>query len=288
MRWCAILLMIAVPYGSALSQQDVKFPAAPSTRIANTGEVEAVFTLPPNAGQKVPAVVIIHTRGGYNAGHSELYAAPLRQIGIATLDVILSRYSLRAHPPSDFVPHAFGALKYLLSHPRIDSSRIGIMGMSLGGILAIYTASEILASEHLGGTPVRYVAHAGLYPVCNIHERVIRGQQKRLLNAYDKFTGAPVLLLAGGKDQYDDPDSCQQFIAALPAVAKSHFSLIYYADATHGWDQGRNNRVYTPSACKGRGCDVDYVSDLVTTGKARESVVDFFASKLVVSQKNQK
>lgn len=171
------ILVFSVLSSGALSQQEVTFPQVPSERLPvwrGYGEqVEAVLSLPPDSAGKVPAVVLIHSAGGYDHAHYEFYGAALRQAGIATLGLILFRVPSRTHLPADLVPHAFGALKYLATHPRIDPDRIGITGFSLGGILAMYTASSMLAAEHLGTGP-RFAAHVPVYPVCWIQRSCSR------------------------------------------------------------------------------------------------------------------
>jgi len=271
----------------ALAQQEVTFPQVPSERLPvwrGYGEqVTAILSLPPETTEKIPAIVLIHTRGGYDHGHYEFYGAPLRQEGFATLELILFRVN-PTHLPSDLVPHAFGALKYLASHPRIDPNRIGILGFSLGGILAMYTASEVLATEHLGSTP-RFAAHVPVYPTCWIHEGVARGRerQKRLANVYTKLTGAPIHILAGGKDQWDDPDTCQKFIEALTPDARRSILLTYYPDATHTWDKPSSSH-FSPQACKGRGCQVRNIYDPEIAQKGRQVVIEFFTSALLRTQ----
>ncbi len=290
-RFLATFLVFTALSSGALSQQEVTFPQAPSERFPlwrGYGEqVTAILSLPPDAAGKVPAVVLIHTYGGYDAAHYEFYGAPLRQAGFATLELILYRVGRPTHLPSDLVPHAFGALKYLASHPRIDPNRIGILGFSLGGILAMYTASDVLATEHLGTGGPRFAAHMPFYPACWIHEEVARGTErtKRLANAYARLTGAPVHILAGGKDRWDDPDTCQKFLEALTPDARKSVVLTFFPDATHVWDvRGPRRRISGPAACKGRGCEVEVVYDPEIAQKGRQVVVEFFTSNLLRAQ----
>jgi dienelactone hydrolase len=270
------------------SPQEVTFPQAPSERLPiwrGYGEqVNAILTLPPNTTGKVPAVVMIHTNGGYDPAHYDFYGTALRASGIATLGLILFR-SGGTNQPSNIVPHAFGALKYLASRPEIDSNRIAIMGFSLGGILAVYTASDMLASEHMGGGP-KFAAHVAFYPLCWLHEEIARGtpRTKRFANAYAKLTSAPLHILAGGKDQYDDPDSCQRFLESLAPDARKSVALTYYPDATHGWDNGGTRRYFDAAACKGRGCDVNDVSDQATAQKGKLVAIEILTSTLLRGQ----
>jgi dienelactone hydrolase len=287
----AWILVLWVLSSGALSQQAVTFPQAPSERLPvwrGYGEqVEAVLTLPSDSAGRVPAVVLIHAAGSYNHAHYEFYGAALRQAGIATLGVILFRAPSRTHVPTDLVPHAFGALKYLATHPRIDPDRIGITGFSLGGILAMYTASSMLAAEHLGTGP-RFAAHVPVYPVCRIHEEVARNAErlKRIANAYANLTGAPVHILAGGRDQLEDPDSCQKFLDALSPEARKFVALTVYPNATHNWDVGRDYRYFDRGGCNGKGCQVDVVSSVDVAQKGRQFMVDFFVSNLRRSKPN--
>jgi len=284
-------VLFSVLSSGVLAQQVVTFPQIPSERLPTWrgygDQVEAILSLPSNTAGKVPAVVLIHSAEGYDSSQYEYYGTALREAGIATLGVILFQSGFRGHVPSDLVPHAFGALKYLAAHPRIDPTRIGIVGFSLGGILAMYTASDMLATEHLGKGP-RFAAHVPVYPVCWIHEGVARGaaRQKRIANAYSKLTGAPVHILAGGKDQLDDPDGCQKFLDALSPEARKSVTLTVYPDATHHWDAGRSYRYFDRAGCRGLGCEVDVVSSGDVALKARQTMVEFFVSKLRNSKQN--
>lgn len=288
-RCLASFVICTVLCSGALAQQAVSFPQAPSERLPvwrGYGErVEAILHLPAGSAERVPAVAFIHGAAGYDSAQYEFYSTALRKAGFATLGLVLFRTPSSTHLPSDLVPHAFGALKYLASHPRIDPDRIGIMGLSMGGILAMYTASSMFAAEHLGSGP-RFAAHVPVYPVCWIHEEIARGSErtKKLANAYASLTGAPVHILAGGKDQYDDPDGCQKFLAALASEVRNSVTLTFYPDATHSWDLGRSYRYFAQTACKGRGCQVDVVSDPDTAHKGRQLVVEFFSSKLLRPQ----
>lgn len=290
LRLLAGFLVLTALCSNAFSEQEVTFPTVPSERLPHAGQVEAILTLPPKAVGKVPAVVLIHAGVGFlGSDHYEYYGVPLREVGIATLGLILFRAGSRpfqSHVPSDFLPHAFGALKYLAAHPNIDADRIGIMGFSLGGVLSMYTASASLASEHLGSSGPKFAAHVPIYPACWLHEANARGSRKlKMAGAYASLTGAAVHILAGAKDQHDDPDTCQKFIEALSPVARKSVALTIFPQATHVWDVGRSYRYFDRQACKGKGCDVDVVFDRDATQKGRQVVVEFFSSILLGAEK---
>ncbi|HEX7055211.1 MAG TPA: prolyl oligopeptidase family serine peptidase [Burkholderiales bacterium] len=282
MRRIAVLLACALAVPAAQAQKEVEFPTAPTARFGAEDSVEAILTLPGNASGKVPAVVLIHNAGGYDPAHYEFYAAPLRAAGIATLGLILSRAPSQ-RMPSVWIPHVYGAYKFLAAQPEIDAARIGVMGMSLGGLLSLYTASELFTREHLGDGP-RFAAHAALYPVCWVHEAIANGSAARrnraMAGAYDRLTGAPQLVLAGARDDDDAPDSCEKFLAALSAEARRNVTLHVFPDATHLWDQGPDRRYYDP-ICRGGGCQVTVRYDPAIALQGRDMVVEFFSRHLV-------
>lgn len=289
-RSVAGIVLAAMLSSNAFSQQAVTFPTVPSERLPYAGQVEAILTLPPKGEGKVPAVVLIHAGGGFpGSDHYEYYGVSLREAGIATLGLILFRAGSRpfqSHVPSDFLPHAFGALKYLAAHPNIDAGRIGIMGFSLGGILSMYTASGPLASEHLGSNGQRFAAHVPIYPACWVHEANALGSRKlKMAGAYVSLTGAPVHILAGAKDRHDDPDTCQKFVDALSPADRKSIALTVFPNATHVWDVGRSYRYFDRFACKGKGCDIDVVFDSDAAQRGRQIVVEFFTSNLIRAEK---
>jgi dienelactone hydrolase len=105
-----------------------------------------------------------------------------------------------------------------------------------------------------------------------------------MAGAYTGLTGAPIHILAGGKDRHDDPDTCQRFIDALPPAASKAIALTVFPNATHVWDVGRSYRYFDRFACKGAGCDIDVVFDPDVTQKGRQIVLDFFSTSLIRSK----
>jgi len=90
-----------------------------------------------------------------------------------------------------------------------------------------------------------------------------------------------VLVFAGGEDDYDEPDTCQKFIASLPEEARSHVSLKYYPKATHGWDSQERAKVfYDDSAWLGRGGRVRMTPDREVAEDSRRTAVEFFVRHL--------
>jgi dienelactone hydrolase len=176
--------------------------------------------------------------------------------------------------------HMYGALNYLANRPEIDPQRIGVMGFSWGGGLSLSSMTLALTQRFTGGQ-LRFAAHAPFYPVCWPYLRLASDPKAPGYGAYKKLTGAPVLVFAGGEDDYDEPDTCQKFIASLPEEARSHVSLKYYPKATHGWDSQERAKVFhDDSAWLGRGGRVRMTPDREVAEDSRRTAVEFFVRHL--------
>lgn len=115
---------------------------------------------------------------------------------------------------------ALRALEALGRHPRVDGDRIGITGLSFGGIVAFGASHEPSVNSVLPGGP-RFKAHVPMYPGCTVYER------------YEP-TGAPLLFLLGGADNYTSVAGCLRLIESMKA-AGAVVDQVVYPGAHHGF-----------------------------------------------------
>ena len=121
---------------------------------AATIAVRANLSFPEEAKDRYPAVVVVHTIGGYREVNEGWASAELRKAGFATLtyDSFAARgttgISMSATGAGivSAVADAYAALRLLASEPKIDVDRIAILGFSFGGEVAHLTAFEPLRS----------------------------------------------------------------------------------------------------------------------------------------------
>jgi dienelactone hydrolase len=119
---------------------------------------------------------------------------------------------------------AFAALQALAAHPRADAKRIGILGFSKGGSVALYAAHERLAARKLPAG-LRFALHVPFYPWCGNH------------HLRPMTTGAPILMLIGGADTYAGVAPCTEYAEKLKAEGGKVDVKIYH-NAAHGFDGG--------------------------------------------------
>ncbi|ATB31288.1 dienelactone hydrolase family protein [Melittangium boletus] len=261
-------LVIQTPVAS---RSFVSFPALGSPTPV---QVAGQLSVPQGASERLPAVVIAHGSGGVDS-RGAFYARALNEAGIATLEIDMwSARGLsggaegRPQAVSETLPDAYGALKFLSAHPAIDASRIGIMGFSWGGVMSMLTATRENAARAEAGQ--HFVAHAPLYPVCWVYNRVPG-------YAFGDLTGAPVFIQAGTADTYDAPDSCRALIDSLSHADSRNLTLTVYPGATHGWDRLEPARqIEDPYAHRGQGGAVDLVPSPESALESRKALVAFF------------
>ena len=203
--------------------------------------------------RRVPAVVIVHGTGGMEA-KGPMYAQGFNAVGIATLEVDLwsprnlaGGWDGRPRHVKETLPDAFGALAYLAQHPRIDAQRIGIMGFSWGGVVSMLSADKGYAQQ-FAPEGQRFAAHMPYYPICFGYNRVPGYPFKDL-------TGAPIYILTGADDKYDnDASMCQRLAEQLPEALRAQVKVKVYPNAEHGFNNLDAPRTYLdPFHYQGKG-----------------------------------
>jgi dienelactone hydrolase len=201
---------------------------------AATVTVPATLNFPDEVSDRYPAVVIVHTIAGYLDANEGQYAAELRKAGFATLTydgfaargttgVAASRSGPGIWPTG--VADAYAALGLLASHPKIDASRIAIVGFSFGGEVAHLAAFEQLRAA-LNQGQARFTAHVAYYPAGVFGTIAERGA----------YTGSPVLMLLGEKDDNLPVAKVEGYLAyAKAAGSPTPIEVVTYPGAYHAW-----------------------------------------------------
>lgn len=280
MRSVLIWLMASLSQCVWAASEQVSFPGAVGAGFPVQETVIATLQWPEAAQRPVPAVVILHGSGGID-GRGAYHAQALNQSGIATLEVFMFPQGGRfkgGHTTT--LTHAYGALQFLARHPAVDPRKIGVMGFSWGGNLALRTASKQTHRSFFADGHPMFAAHAAYYGVWWLHEKLAR--DAATVGVYAELTGAPVLLVSGGKDDYGPPDAAQLFYNALPAPAQAPLTLLHYPSATHGFDSpaGSDRSLFDPTAHLGKGGQVRFYRDADAAEDARSKTLAFFLKAL--------
>ena len=156
------------------------------------------------------AVAVLHGTGSNRLGVADHARLLVRHgYGVLILD-------LHGHGESEgrstslpwrFAPDADAALAYLRGRPDVHAGRIGLVGVSLGGEIAVDAAANhrewraIVAEGVQGGTPPTDPATSAVLTLLGGLDRVLSGSGPSAANArlVERIAPRPLLLLSAGR-----------------------------------------------------------------------------------------
>ncbi len=133
-------------------------------------------------------------------------------------------------------PHdAYGALLYLQRQPFVRGDRVGLIGWSQGGGVALFA----IGPQHLG-RPLPPPAN-GFRAAVTFYPGACNSQRQ----GANWATQIPLLVLIGAADVWTPLEPCREFLDA--AIARgSRITLVAYPEAYHGFDAPNNPRRELP------------------------------------------
>jgi dienelactone hydrolase len=282
-------LPIIVIAAAAHAQEAIQVPVATVGGGDGDRKIEVVVRQPPagSSGQtKYPAVIVLHSSWGWADFHEGAadYAKALAKAGYVTLEPrMFASTNAKLGGPDSYLPAFFGVLKYAATRADVDANRIAATGFSFGGMVSLAAATKWANQLYLKESSPRVAAYAPFYPVCWLLKANATGRPSPVPTAaWSEWTGAPVKIFSGGKDNYDDrdPKACQEAVDSLPEPARKSFSVTVYPDATHGWDQRGSASFFENIACKGRGCFNINVPDAQVAQQSLKDLIEFLGTAM--------
>jgi dienelactone hydrolase len=257
------ILFIAVMLGLALAcgSQEAKAPAARPAQVARmemhsfqsmtltdqqflTGQKEGKpvtlageLRLPRPGNDRLPAVVLLHGSGGVS-GNILDWEQDLNAMGVATfvLDGFTGRGIVNTNNDQSqlgrlaMIVDVYHALEVLARHPRIDPTRIALMGFSRGGQGALFASLKRFQRLH-GPVGQEFAAYIAFYPDCTTTYR-----------DDEDVADKPIRIFFGSADDYVSVTACRAYAGRLMAKGKD-VQLTEYAGALHNFD---NRGLKTP------------------------------------------
>jgi dienelactone hydrolase len=183
----------------------------------------------PDGKDKVPAVILVH--GSNGVGPSERgWAKELNKLGLATF--VVDSFSLRGISSTftgtqslgtgSSIVDGYRALELLQTHPRIDSSRIFLMGFSRGGRVTLDAAMERFQTQWLSNE-ASFVAYLAFYPAILVE----------FLDAM--VVGKPIRIFQGGADDWTIAEKARKYIEHLQKAGQDA-QIFEYPGAHHSFD----------------------------------------------------
>ena len=144
------ILIIFLALVCVACQPDSSFVVSQAMVPSRGVEIPATFTHPAaDAGAKFPLVVMAHGHGGTRdeAGGFTRVAEELASNGIASIRADFpgcgeSTEPFTANTLTNMLADIRAAREFAVSHPQVDAGRVGILGYSVGGRLALLATSQ--------------------------------------------------------------------------------------------------------------------------------------------------
>ncbi|MBW8768226.1 MAG: alpha/beta fold hydrolase [Gemmatimonadetes bacterium] len=222
------------PYFSAVTRH-----ATSSTRgdervldLVHGAERVPASLLLPKSGPAVPAALLLHGFSSNKERMVQSVGRALQQHGVASLALDLPFHGERDGASGELpyrnpialvtawrsaVREARAAIEWLGGQPEIDGTRLGVLGYSLGGFLALMMASEEEAVRAVT------LAAAGDLPDSTPYLSLLR-RAVDPLRAVRRLDGRPLLLVNGRRDTTTRPAQAER----LFALAEEPKELYWY------------------------------------------------------------
>lgn len=194
-------------------------------RVAGTLHLPSSPVVPP------ACMVMLTSSAGVQRHREHYYAELLNQAGVAALivDSFGGRGVRRTVADQTLVSaaqmegDAFAALRLLRDDPRIDPARIGIMGVSKGGVATLNAAIAVRHRWRIG-FPHLFDLHVAICPGATAQHR-------------DPAThNRPMFLMLAARDDYTPAELAIEYAERMRAAGNSRIKIKVYGAAHHGWE----------------------------------------------------
>ena len=186
--------------------------------------------LAPAGSMPAPAVLLLHGFSSSKERMAQSVGRALHALGVASLAVDLPFHGERDGDVSTLsrnplalvsawrtaIAESRAAITWLAAQPTVDVDRVGVVGYSLGGFLALMTAAE---DERLR---VVALAAAGDLPDHTPYASLVRGLVNPL-RAAERLSGRPLLLVNGRRDTTTRPAQAQRLFDAAREPKTMHW-----------------------------------------------------------------
>jgi dienelactone hydrolase len=262
--WIGAVLFFGLPISDAHAAESAKIELHTIQTVTLTDEqflngrkdgastvIAGELRLPRLGTDRLPAMIIVHGSGGI-MGNEARWAQELGDIGVATfsLDGFTPRGIVNTATDQSqlgnltMINDAYRALDLLAKHPRIDPTRIGLMGGSRGGRIALY--ASLKRFQRLYGTPgLEFAVYLPFYAVCNT----------RYIDDQD-ISDRPIRLFHGADDDFTPVVPCRSYVERLRAGGKDVL-LMSFTGAHHLFDNPVFPVTQLPQVQTGRNCSFD-------------------------------
>ena len=182
------------------------------------------------------------------------YAQQLARVGIAAL--VVDSFATRGLTRGDTTVlsalplenDAVAAFRWLLADGRFKPDRIGVMGVSKGGVAAMNTALQV-RRRWWRMEDIAFAAHIPIVPNCH------------LVNTSLRTTGAPMFFMLAELDDLTPSRFCVEYAERLRAAGSAKIENKVYKGAHHNWEIISAKPSFDPKFANTSRCRVSFDDD---------------------------
>ncbi|MGF6858329.1 dienelactone hydrolase family protein [Paraburkholderia sp. CI3] len=226
--YAQVARMEVIPFESmTLTDEQFLAGSEDGKRVTIAGELR----LPRPGTDRLAAVILLHPSGGIG-GQITDWEQWFLSLGVATF--VVDSFTGRGiqntiNDQSQLgrlaqIEDAYRALSLISKHPRVDASRVMLMGFSRGGQGTLYASMTRFQKAHADASTPGFAAYVPLYPDCSA----------RYLDD-DNVSKAPIRIFHGSADNYDPIGPCKAYVERLKAKGVD-VELTEFARANHIFD----------------------------------------------------
>lgn len=260
----AVMLLAAAGCAPSARTPEAALGEGARGAVAFTGGgvvVSGVLTLADRPG-RVPAVILMHGCSGLPHRAINGWNEVLPAWGYATF--VVDGFGPRGYReictdtsrvrPSERIADAYGALRILATHPRIDPERIILMGFSHGGIVTLAAATRWARERFAPPGAPAFRGFIAFYPFCNVE---VPGMTA---------LAGPLRVHSGALDDWTPASHCVSLVRGM-REAGGDAEITVYDGAHHSFDSVglgvvRLSNVDNPGNCLIRLPSIDAPPDL--------------------------
>jgi len=179
---------------------------------------------------RLPVVVLLHGSGGMGP-NIEMWSRTFNAMGVSTLaldgftgrDLVSVNTDQARLGRLAFTLDSYRALEMLAKHPRVDPSRIILMGFSRGGQGTLF-ASLKRFHQMWNKSGAEFAAYIPFYPDCST------------TYVADTEIDKPIRIFHGTPDDYNPVATCRKYVERVRGAGRD-VALTEYPNAQHGFDK---------------------------------------------------
>src|SRR5436190_9732346 len=215
----------SIPSLTLSDEQFLKGDSAAGKPVVVSGELRIA-----QGSGRLPVVVLIHGSSGMGA-NIDFWTRELNEMGVSTfaLDGFTGRGLTNVNPDQaslgrlNMILDVYRMLDVLAKHPRVDPSRVALMGFSRGGQGALF-ASMKRFHRAWNQSGIDFAAYIPFYPDCST---TYRGDTD--------VADRPIRIFHGVPDDYNPIATCKSYVERLRTAGRD-VTLTEYPNAAHAFD----------------------------------------------------